>query len=77
MEARLLTKMQEQEEHMIEQMRDMQTEIIRVFMQFQQRNETRDSAQEKVSAALNERMASVEHRLLQIEAKLLLEPPAA
>jgi hypothetical protein len=65
------------EDRMTERTRDMQTEIIRVFMEFQQRNEARDDMHEKTGAVLSERVASVERRLLQIEKKLLLEPPAA
>jgi hypothetical protein len=57
--------------------RDMQTEIIRVFVQFQERNEIRDSNLEKSDGMLLQRVASLEHRLLQIEAKLLLNPPPA
>jgi hypothetical protein len=65
------------EERLTERMRDMQTEIIRVFMDFQQRNESRDGFQSKTSAALDERLLLVERRLFEIEKKLLLEPPAA
>ena len=35
------------EERLVERMRDMQSEIIRVFMEFQERNEIRYGAQEK------------------------------
>jgi uncharacterized coiled-coil protein SlyX len=76
-EERLITRMSEQEERLIEKMRDMQTEIIRVFLEFQSRNEDRFSLQEKTASVLTDRLASVERRLRQIEAKLLLEPPAA
>ena len=62
------------EEHLIERMRDMQTETVRVFMDFQRQNETRQSTQEKNAGALGERVASLEHRLLEIERKLLLNP---
>jgi hypothetical protein len=55
----------------------MQTEVIRVFMEFQQRNESRDGMLDKVTAGLSERLGMVERRLFQIERKLLLEPPAA
>lgn len=62
---------------LIERIRDTETRIVRVFMDFQERNETRDGAQEKAGAALADRLASVERRLREIEKKLLLEPPAA
>jgi len=70
----LLEGLRETEEHLIERMRDMQTETVRVFMDFQRQNETRQSAQEKTTGALGERVASLEHRLLEIERKLLLNP---
>ena len=76
-DGKLDSRLRDMEDRLIERMRDMQTEIIRVFMEFQQRNEARDNWQEKTASALGERVASVERRLLQIEAKLLLEPPAA
>lgn len=62
---------------LVERMRDMQTEIIRVSMEFQQRNETRDAAVETQLPPMTERMASIERRLLEIEKKPLLNPPAA
>ena len=55
----------------------MQTEVIRVFMEFQQRNESRDGSLDGATAGLSERLGMVERRLFQIERKLLLEPPAA
>jgi len=70
-EERLMGHMRETEERLVEQIRDTQTEIIRVFMDFQQRNESRATAQEKTTALLGERVASLEHRLLEIERKLL------
>ncbi len=77
LEERLDDRMHGLEDRLVERTRDMQTEIIRVFMEFQARNEDRDALQEKSVAVLGERVASVERRLRQIEAKLLLEPPAA
>jgi hypothetical protein len=65
------------EEHTTERTRDMQTEVIRVFMEFQQRNESRDGSLDKATAGLSERLGMVERRLFEIERKLLLEPPAA
>ncbi len=38
--------MREMEDRLIEHMRDMQTEIIRVFMAFQERNENRMATME-------------------------------
>jgi len=65
------------EGHLVERLRLMQTEVIRVFMEFQQRNESRDGSLDKATAGLSERLGMVERRLFQIERKLLLEPPAA
>lgn len=73
-EERFIERMRETEERLIERMRDMQTETVRVFMDFQRQNEARHSTQEKVTGALGERVASLEHRLLEIERKLLLNP---
>jgi len=81
LEGRLMERMglmQTQiEEHTTESTRDMQTEVIRVFMEFQQRNESRDGSLERATGGVSERLGMVERRLLQIERKLLLEPPAA
>ncbi len=73
----LVGRMQEHEDRLIERLRHTQTEILRVFLDFQQRNEARDTTHDQTAAGLVSRMASIERRLLQIEAKLLLEPPAA
>ena len=78
---RRLDAIQEQmaamKDELIERMRDMQTEIIKVFMSFQERNESRDVAQEQATAALSARVSMMEHRILEIEKKLLLNPPSA
>jgi hypothetical protein len=64
-----------------EQMRDMQTELLRAFQPWQ--DNTRIQFQElKVNTgnsvqAITQRMDIMERRLLEIERKLLLNPPAA
>ena len=65
------------EGRLTERMGLMQTEIIRVFMEFQELNESRDGSLDKATAGLSERLGMVERRLFEIERKLLLEPPAA
>ena len=65
------------EDRLTERMRDMQTEILRVFIEFQQRNQSRDTALERSLPPLTDRLSSVERRWLEIEKKLLLNPPAA
>ena len=77
LDGKIDVRLRELEDRLIERMRDMQSEIVHVFMEFQARNEDRDALQEKTAAVLSDRVASVERRLRQIEAKLLLEPPAA
>jgi hypothetical protein len=81
LEGRLMERMglmQTQiEEHTTGRTRDIETEVIRVFMEFQPRNESRDGSLDKATAGLSERLGMVERRLFQIERKLLLEPPAA
>jgi hypothetical protein len=76
-EERMRLMQTEIEDHTTERTRDMQTEVIRVFMEFQQRNESRDGMLDKVTGGLSERLGMVERRLFQIERKLLLEPPTA
>ncbi len=65
------------EGRLTERMGTMQTQIIRVFMEFQELNESRDGSLDKATAGLSERLGMVERRLFEIERKLLLEPPAA
>jgi hypothetical protein len=65
------------EDRLVEQMRDMQTEIIRALVDVQQNNENRLGHLEKTDAAVLERLAHVEKQLLEVRIKLLMEPPAA
>jgi len=81
LESGLLAKMAEQEERLSEQIRDMQTELLKAFMPWQdqirfQFRELEVNTGNSVSA-IKERMNILERRLLEIERKLLLEPPAA
>lgn len=77
MDDELKRYLDERFDQVMERIHDTETRIVRVFMEFQERNETRDTAQEKAASALADRLASVERRLREIEKKLLLEPPAA
>ena len=69
------------EERLMEKLRDMQTELLRAFGTFQEsmnlrmRNLEANTSNDTV--AVKARIEIVERRLLQIERKLLLEPPTA
>jgi spore coat protein CotH len=56
--------------------RDTQTEVLKAVYSMGERLESRVGAQEAIIASLQQRQASVEARLLQIEKRLHL-PPAA
>jgi hypothetical protein len=64
-----------------ELVRDAQTEILKAFFPHQEATNIRIRAVEtnlsNVDTGLSERMAVMERRLLEIEKKLLLNPPAA
>lgn len=69
------------EERLIEQMRDMQTELLRGFGPWQEGIQTRMAELELAArtgeGAIKKRMEIVERRLMEIEKKLLMNPPAA
>jgi len=69
------------EERLIEQMRDMQTELLRGFGPWQEGIQTRMAELELAArtgeGAIKKRMEIVERRLWEIEKKLLMNPPAA
>ena len=73
MEARLSGM----EKRLLERMRDMQTELLKAFLPYQEQASLRDSALEARQCALEARSGSVERRLSEIEKKLLMSPPAA
>ncbi len=84
----LLAGMQEQEQRLLERtqemIRDTQTEILRGFEVYAKISEARLRRLETGmltlhgdDAAMNERLASLESRLLEVEQKLMLRPPAA
>ena len=68
------------EDRLLEKMRDMQTELLRAFVPFQESSSLRMRNLEANTSnditAVKGRMDIVERRLLQIEHKLLLEPPS-
>ena len=65
------------EERLLERMRDMQTELLKAFLPYQEQTRLRDSALEARQSALEARANTVEVRLSEIEKKLFLNPPAA
>ena len=67
-----------------EMIRDSQTEILRGFEVYAKASESRLKRLESGfvtlytdDAAMNERLASLESRMLEVEQKLMLRPPAA
>jgi len=81
-------QVRQSEERLLEHMRDMQTELLRAFLPFQesisarlQSYEIKQQGNETIAKAeqheIRERMNILERRLFQIEKKLLLDPPAA
>jgi hypothetical protein len=65
------------EERLIEQMRDMQTELLKAFLPFREQTDLREQTLETRQNTLEARQSSIERRLSEIEKKLLLNPPAA
>ena len=65
------------EERLLERMRDMQTELLKAFLLYQEQKRLRDSALEARQSALEARANTVEVRLGEIEKRLFLNPPAA
>ena len=65
------------EERLLERMRDMQTELLKAFLPYQEQARLRDAALEVRQAALEGRFNTVEGRLVEIEKRLFLNPPAA
>jgi hypothetical protein len=63
---------------LIENFRDMQTEMLKAFYSFAETNQARLTATERETAALKERMSMMESRLIQVEKRLNMPlPPAA
>jgi hypothetical protein len=65
------------EGRLLERMRDMQTELLKAFLPYQEQTRLRDSALEARQSALEARANTVEVRLGEIEKRLFLNPPAA
>jgi len=69
-------QMAQMEHRLTEQMRDMQTELLKAFLPFQEQTRLRESTLESRQSAGEARMATLEARLGEIEKRLLLNPPA-
>jgi polyhydroxyalkanoate synthesis regulator phasin len=79
--AALETRLDVRMDSLSEQMRDMQTELLKAFLPWQdqvrmQFRELEVNTGNSVST-VKERMNILERRLLEIEKRLLLNPPAA
>jgi division protein CdvB (Snf7/Vps24/ESCRT-III family) len=64
------------EERVVETMRDIQTEMLKAFYSFAETNQKRLTEAEREAAALKDRLATVESRLMEVEKRLNM-PPAA
>ena len=73
----ILDRLERYEERVVEQMRDMQTELLKVCLLAQEQTRSREGALEARIAAVEARAAIVEGRLADMEKLLLLKPPAA
>jgi hypothetical protein len=58
-----------------EQMRDMQTEILKAFLPFREQVTNREAAMEVRQNSLDARQGIIENRLWEIEKRLLIDPP--
>ena len=77
--AELDAALNAQTDHLVEKMRDMQTEILRAFEAFSAGQEIRlrklEADQSNLDAALSGRVSIVERRLFEIEKRLMIDPP--
>lgn len=77
--AELDSALSTQSERLIEVMRDMQTEILRAFQAFSAGQTLRlrklEADHSNLDAATSGRMEALEHRLFEIEKRLMMEPP--
>jgi hypothetical protein len=75
------TKLSELEDRMSERMRDMQMEILKAFLPWQESVHTQFRKLEANVAnnvtSIEQRMGIMERRLWEIEKRLLMNPPAA
>jgi len=62
--------LQAMEARITEQIRDSQTEVIRVMMSFQENNALRLTDCERSDGALRERLGAMDRRMVEIERKL-------
>jgi hypothetical protein len=80
-EARLDDRLKATEERLSEQIRDVQTELLKAFLPWQSQVQVQFREIEANTGnsiqAVKMRMDIMERRLLEIEKKLLLNPPAA
>lgn len=77
MDPELQQYLEAMESRLTERMRDMQTELLKAFLPFQQEAGLRHSAVEVRMNGVEQRQAILENRLAEIEKRLLLNPPAA
>ena len=72
----LRSEMQHQYDDLKETLRDSETKLLQAFYSFAETNQKRLTETEREAAALKDRLAIVESRLIDIEKRLNM-PPAA
>lgn len=74
--AELKAELDERDERLREMIRDMQTELLKAFLPFQETVNTRFRGLEKTDENAKDRLDILERRVTAIEHKLLQPPPA-
>ena len=74
MDEELKQHLDAMEARLVEQMRDMQTELLKAFLPFREQVSLREQSLEARQNTLDLRQGLLERRLGEIEKKLLLSP---
>lgn len=76
-EERMTARLQEAVAALVERIRDAQTELLRGFERYARSNTARFVRLEAGEVSTADRLANLEERMLEIEKRILLHPPAA
>jgi cell division septum initiation protein DivIVA len=72
--AQLRAEAQHQYDHLMEAIRDSQTEALKAFYSYAQTTDIKLKDSAAADASLRERVAIIESRLLEVERRLLMPP---
>ena len=75
--AMVRSEMQHLHDDSVERARDTETRLLEAFYAFAKTNQARQSATDQETAAIKERLAIVESRLIDVERRLNTPPAAA